>query len=384
MPPKSSILLGDLCFFVRETCDYSSVDPETYVSTDSMLPDKAGITRAESFPSTGTVRKYQPKDVLISNIRPYFKKIWQSDRIGTCSNDVLVIRAKDQRISDYLFALLSEDRFFDHVMLGSKGTKMPRGDKDQILTYTVCEISFSEMLAIGGWISLINQKISCNKAINDNLFQQAEKFYKHSIESNHLFDMTLSEICDFQEGYVNPSQKEESFFDGDVKWLRAVDINESYIIDTSRTLTQKGFQSAGSSAYLFEPDSIVISKSGTIGRLGIIADKMCGNRAVIEIKVKDLSMMPFVYLYLKSKQNEFSDMAVGSVQKNLYVSLLEPLIIKIPSEEIMRTINEYLVSIFSVIKSNCVEMLHLSHIRDYLLPKLMSGEIDVSTLEIPN
>lgn len=169
MSPKSSIMLGDLCFFVHETCDCSFVDPETYVSTDSMLPDKVGITQAESIPSTGTVSKYQPKDVLLSNIRPYFKKIWQSTRNGTCSNDVLVIRAKDDRISDYLFALLSENRFFDHVMLGSKGTKMPRGDKEQILTYTICDLPFSEMLAIGGWFSLINQKISCNQAINANL-----------------------------------------------------------------------------------------------------------------------------------------------------------------------------------------------------------------------
>lgn len=102
-----------------------------------MLPDKAGIVDAESIPSSGSVCKYQPKDILLSNIRPYFKKIWQSDRVGTCSNDVLVFRAKDVQLSDYLFALMSEDRFFDHVMLGSKGTKMPRGDKDQILTYSV-------------------------------------------------------------------------------------------------------------------------------------------------------------------------------------------------------------------------------------------------------
>ena len=169
MPADPPILLGDLCFFVKETCDCSFANSDTYVSTESMLPNMAGITASETVPSTGLVNRYRQKDILISNIRPYFKKIWQSDRCGTCSNDVLVIRAKDERISDYLFALMSEDRFFDYIMLGTKGTKMSRGDKTQILTYPVNKQTFAEMLAIGNFIALVRRIIACNKAINDNL-----------------------------------------------------------------------------------------------------------------------------------------------------------------------------------------------------------------------
>ena len=80
-----------------------------------------------------------------------------------------MIRAKDKRVSDYIFAMLSEDRFFDHVMLGSKGTKMPRGDKNQILSYPVNKLSLSKMLFIGYLVTILNCKIACNKAINDNL-----------------------------------------------------------------------------------------------------------------------------------------------------------------------------------------------------------------------
>ena len=94
----------------------------------------------------------------------------------------------------------------------------------------------------------------------------------------------LSEIADFQEGYVNPKQTNNSYFDGPIKWLRAVDLNNSNVYSTTRTLSEKGFESAGSSACLFPPNSLAISKSGTIGRVGILKDWMCGNRAVINIK----------------------------------------------------------------------------------------------------
>ena len=184
---------------------------------------------------------------------------------------------------------------------------------------------------IGSTLRMLDRKIALNEEINDNLQQQLFSLYENmATASPCLKEYTLSNLCDFQEGYVNPPQTHPEYFDGEVKWLRAVDINESFIIETSRTLTKAGFESAKKSALLFEPNTIAISKSGTIGRLGIIADYMCGNRAVINIAPHDTNMLAFIYCFLKSKQREFPDMAVGSVQKNLYVSLLEPLSVSIP------------------------------------------------------
>lgn len=133
---------------------------------------------------------------------------------------------------------------------------------------------------------------------------------------------------------------------------------------------------------LFKPNTIAISKSGTIGRLGIIADYMCGNRAVINITPNDTNMLAFIYCFLKSKQREFPDMAVGSVQKNLYVSLLEPLVVPIPDYKLLTTFNEIGVLILDTIHNNCVENTKLTNLRDTLLPKLMSGEVDVSDIEL--
>ena len=148
----------------------------------------------------------------------------------------------------------------------------------------------------------------------------------------------LKDCCSFQEGYVNPSQSHPEYFGGSIKWIRAVDLNNANVYNTTRTLSEIGFQSAGKSALLFEPNTIVISKSGTIGRLGIIKDYMCGNRATINIKPKENIDLTYLFYFLRSKQKEFEDLAVGSVQKNLYVSILESIEISLPSLPLQRKI----------------------------------------------
>lgn len=143
--------------------------------------------------------------------------------------------------------------------------------------------------------------------------------------SNNLI---LKDCCSFQEGYVNPSQKIPTYFGNDIKWLRASDLNEGYVYDTERKLSKKGFESAGKSAKMFPKDSIAISKSGTIGSLGILKDEMCGNRAVINIVVNpDKANLKYIFYTLKYKKAEIVSRAGGSIQKNLYVSALETLIL---------------------------------------------------------
>ena len=223
-----------------------------------------------------------------------------------------------------------------------------------------------------------------NNKLNRNLEEQAQAIFKSWFIDFEPFggempsDWTigkLNELCDFQEGYVNPAQTHNEYFDGNVKWLRAVDINESFIIETSRTLTTAGFESAGKSALLFKPNTIAISKSGTIGRLGIVADYMCGNRAVIDIAPRSEINLSFIHQYLKLHQSEFPDLAVGSVQKNLYISILENLDIIIPTEKTLYSFANILDPIYKQMKCLCQEASNLKIIRDSLLPKLMSGEL---------
>lgn len=157
---------------LRDICDYVVTRTniiENYISTENMLPNKGGVCDTLKVPSGGIGTKYQVGDILISNIRPYFKKIWQADCEGVCSIDVLCLRANEKVDSRFLYYLLTQQSFFDYVMSGTKGCKMPRGDKQQIMQWPIHLPSLVEQKKIAGVLSVLDAKIQVNRSINDNL-----------------------------------------------------------------------------------------------------------------------------------------------------------------------------------------------------------------------
>ena len=222
--------------------------------------------------------------------------------------------------------------------------------------------------------NVIQDRIALNQQMIQKLEETAQAIYKNILKENQCKEYILKDLCSFQEGYVNPSQEHAKYFDGNVKWLRANDVNGGFILDTSRTLTEEGFNSAGSSSLLFSPQTIVITKSGTIGRLGILCDYMCGNRAVINIKPKEDYNLPLIFFFLKSKYNELVDMAVGSAQTNLYVPILATMKISIPDKKDLTRF--YLVSnsLLESMKLKTKENQKLSELKELLLSKLATVE----------
>ena len=138
-------VLSDICSYSRDKVAVSELNVSTYFSTENMLPGKAGSTEATSLPTTPQTTACHKGDTLISNIRPYFKKIvYCADKCG-CSTDVLCFTPSQPQYSAYLFSTLYADKFFAFMVAGSKGTKMPRGDKQQIMTYPVVLPSEAEL-----------------------------------------------------------------------------------------------------------------------------------------------------------------------------------------------------------------------------------------------
>lgn len=171
--------LQDICSYVKTKVETSNYSIEDYISTENMLPEKGGITFASSFPS-GKVTEFQENDILISNIRPYFKKIWKADRRGCCSNDVLCIRANNNVDAEFLYYLLSQDLFFAYVMSGANGSKMPRGDKQQIMNWEIEIPSEKEdQHRIASILSSLDRKIELNNKINADLEEMAQAIFKN-------------------------------------------------------------------------------------------------------------------------------------------------------------------------------------------------------------
>ena len=161
--------LSDICRYTKDRIAVSELSLGNYYSTENMLPGKAGFTEATSLPTTPQTTRCNAGDVLVSNIRPYFKKIVLCHSEGGCSTDVLCFAPKAPVYSAYLFCTLYADRFFDFMVAGSKGTKMPRGDKQQIMTYPVYIPTESELTAFADFATPILSQIHGNNEENARL-----------------------------------------------------------------------------------------------------------------------------------------------------------------------------------------------------------------------
>lgn len=147
------VRLGDVAPYVTERTDYSKIDPSAYISTENMLPKCNGVIPYEGTPNVDSIISFRKGDILVSNIRPYLKKLWLADRDGGCSPDVLVFRIRETPLTspdkgnetnepiscipEYLAQLLCRNDFFEFMMNGVKGMKMPRGNKDDIPKYGI-------------------------------------------------------------------------------------------------------------------------------------------------------------------------------------------------------------------------------------------------------
>lgn len=143
----SCVQLGRIAEYVGDSISNNLLDSNSYISTDNMVSNRGGVVQSQFVPKIGSSTRFRPGDVLLSNIRPYFKKIWCADRIGGCCNDVLVLRPILRDYAMLCYWTMRSDSFFAYDMAGSKGSKMPRGDKNHILQYPVALPQKNEKIA---------------------------------------------------------------------------------------------------------------------------------------------------------------------------------------------------------------------------------------------
>ncbi len=165
-------LLGNkrISKFINERVPFDQLRLESYVSTENILPDYDGIINASKLPPSGSFTHYRKGDVLISNIRPYLKKVWAADKKGASSNDVIVIRSGKNLISNFLTFVLKNDQFIYYVMQRAKGVKMPRGDVSSIKAYPVAfPIDKKEQQEIADCLTSLDELITAQAKKIDTL-----------------------------------------------------------------------------------------------------------------------------------------------------------------------------------------------------------------------
>ena len=380
--------LSDICGFRKGKVDVSNLTLKTYISTENMLPNKGGITVASSLPTAQLTQEYKKGDVLVSNIRPYFKKIWRAKNDGGCSNDVLVFQGNSNIDGEFLYYVLANDNFFAYSMATSKGTKMPRGDKTSIMQYDVPKFEINIQKRIAGILRSLDEKIELNIAINNNLEQQAMALFKSWFIDFEPFDGqvpktwvngVLGDFVEIKRG-GSPRPIQNFLSDSGFHWLKisdATSISSPFINEIKEYIIEAGLKKT---VYL-KSGSLVLSNSATPGLPKILDIDTCIHDGWLYFPSSKFSN-EYLYLYFKHIRDNLIALGNGSVFTNLKTDILKNYPTYLPTEEVLKKFDGLVQPIFSMILSKTREIKRLAEIRDTLLPKLMSGELDVSDIEL--
>lgn len=375
--------LSDICDYGKDRIEVSSLDNSTYISTENMLPNRAGITIATTLPTGEYTPSFELNDTLVFNIRPYFKKIWKATFSGGCSADVLVFKAKENVSKEYLYYVLADDEFFKYSMATSKGTKMPRGDKTSIMNYPLKLPPLPTQQKIAAVLSSLDDKIELNNKINTNLEQQAQAIFKDFFaskienvdETNGKALGTLIDIVD-NRGKTPPSSQEKNNFPIlDVGALnsngRIINYNNctKYVDEnTYKTFFRDGHP---------QENDILLSTVGSLAQMKLFKGNIgCIAQNVVAFRTLETSAF-YMYEYLKFIKNDLLAYDIGSVQPSIKVTHIIKHLIYIPSKEELSKFDSVAKIISEQIYNNVCENEKLSSLRDTLLPKLMNGEIEV-------
>lgn len=204
--------LKDAVKYSNKRISADKITLENYVTTDNLIQNKQGKTMVESLPpNNGNVTAYDEGDILISNIRPYLKKLWFANQSGGSSADVLTFKVKQGFEPKFIYYSVFRDVFFDHMMNGSKGTKMPRGDKNQVLDFPIPNFPLSTQKSIAKVLSDLDAKIELNNKINRELEAMAKTLYDYwFVQFDFPVDNNFSpsgEMSEGQRGYKSSGGK---------------------------------------------------------------------------------------------------------------------------------------------------------------------------------
>ena len=329
------VTLSDVAMYSNERISASELNEDTYVGVDNLLQFKQGKTKSEHVPKEGNLTKYRPNDILIGNIRPYLRKIWFADNEGGTNGDVLVVRTiSDKILPKYLYCNLSSERFFEFDNGKAKGAKMPRGDKESIMSYSLripsIDIQQKVVKTLENFDSICNnlniglpaeiearqkqyeyyRDLLLTFAEKGDSFLQAAGSRQQAAGSRqaeirflqYVFgyaSVKLSELFNTKNGYT-PSKSVAEYWADDayIPWFRMDDIRENgRILEDSLQHVSESAVKGG----VFPKDSIIISTSATIGEHAWIRVPSIANQRFTYLmpqnEYKDIVDMNYIFYY---------------------------------------------------------------------------------------
>lgn len=394
--------LSSVAEYVKDKIDAKLLNTINYISTENMLVDRRGITPSNYLPESGKTCKFNANDILVSNIRPYFKKIWFADTLGGCSNDIIIFRSNLKKIEPkYLYYQLTKDEFFDFMMSGANGTKMPRGNRSSIPHFKIFLPPLSIQHRIASILSAYDDLIENNlKRIKllEELAQRTyeEYFVKFRINGEQLDVNTetglpsgwklgsLMDLVSFQNGFAFKSSKFVEIGQPIIK-IKNIGNNTVDILNTD--CVEEEYAKSAEKYQLNQGDLLIAMTGATIGKVGYMpySEMKCylNQRVGRFLDYVGKSNIHFVFSVMTQGNGlqQVLNFASGAAQPNISGNQILAIQTVIPTENLLLSFNNFTETNIQQILNLQNQNRLLKESRDILLPRLMSGEIEVEGLK---
>jgi len=394
------VKLSQAAKYSNARIEASKLTLENFISIDNILPNKEGVKHASSLPpGKSPVPAFDKNNILIGNIRPYLKKIWLATKGGGCSADVLNLQVSGGYNSKFVYYALFRDDFFEHMMKGAKGTKMPRGDKAHVLEFLIPKFEIDEQIRTAEVLSVIDQKIEINRKIVEQLEGLSKTIYGYWLEQFEFPDQnkkpyrssgggmtwsdelkrevpegwrvgTLLDIAEYQNGLA--CQKYRPNGGDSLRVIKIKEMNEGYSKNTELV------RSTVPSKIIVENGDILFSWSASLDVIMWAGGRGALNQHIFKVSSREYPKF-YYYFELVNYLSHFKMMAENrkTTMGHITQEHLQQSRILIPPVKLLEDLNKIIEPNFRKIITLKAEIFELSNFRDWVLPLLMNRQVNI-------
>ena len=329
----------------------------------------------------------QRGDILITSEAPFGQIFfWDSDEKIVLSQRLFCVRIKPEYDARFIYYYMTTPEFQSELDGRATGTTVIGLRQPELMKCIIRCPEIQEQKVIAAILSSIDAKIIANEKVNDNLEQQAQSYFQELFVDNADPEWAIGTISDLGTvvGGSTPSKaKPEYYTESGIAWITPKDlsINKSkFVSHGENDITELGLKN--SSAAIMPEGTVLFSSRAPIGYIAIAAGEVTTNQGFKSVVPKPGIGTPFVYFFLKNTLPVIEGMASGSTFKEVSGSTMKNVPAVIPDAETLAKFSDFCAPIFAQQRILEEQNQSLATLRDNLLPKLMSGEIDVSDVQL--
>ena len=329
----------------------------------------------------------QRGDILITSEAPFGQIFfWDSDEKIVLSQRLFCVRIKPEYDARFIYYYMTTPEFQSELDGRATGTTVIGLRQPELMKCVIRCPEIQDQKVIAAILSSIDAKIIANEKVNDNLEQQAMALYRQMfVENNNdaRRECRADEYFDISIGKT-PPRKEAQWFSmnpTDCIWVSISDMGRCgmYIADSSEYLTHESVDQFN--IKVVPDNTVLLSFKLTVGRVAITDGAMVTNEAIAHFKTDKPEINEYLYCYLK----DFNYQTMGStssIATAVNSKIIKAMPFVIPTDAELVSFHSATAPMFEMIKTRQRENTRLAELRDSLLPKLMSGEIDVSAVQL--